>query len=319
PPTAKHYFYVWPRDASYVCIAADIAGIRDVQENFFNWCLKRAECFNDTGLFFEKYYVNGLKASSGFQPDQNGAVLFAIWHHYRKDLKKACEFESLITKAANGLCDRWKNDHFDIVSNDIWEERFVFPDLNENFTHSLAACIKGLECANEIIPNKYWLSVAKQMRERIEKHFVDGFFVRSYGELIDKSIDASMLGIVYPFGIYDANNPMVISTVNEFEKKLVIKGGMHRYEFDEYDGWMYNELHRKKGAGAWPLLNFWMSVYYSIKGDKNNAEKYYQWVLDRTDGYIPEQIFENEIQVSVCPLVWSHAMFIISSKFLGYV
>lgn len=319
PPTAKHYFYVWLRDASYVCVAADIAGIRDVQENFFKWCLTRAESFNDTGLFFEKYYVNGLKASSRFQPDQTGAVLFAIWHHYQKDLKKACEFESLIIKAANGLCDRWKNDHFDLVSNDIWEERFAFPDLNENFTYSLAACIKGLECANDIIPNKYWSSVAKQMRERMKEHIVDGFFVRSYGELIDKGIDASMLGIVYPFGIYDANDPMVISTVNALEKKLVIKGGVHRYEFDEYDGWMYDEMHRKKGAGAWPLLNLWMSVYYSIKGDKNNAEKYYQWVLDRTDGYIPEQIFENEIQVSVCPLVWSHAMFIISSKYLGYV
>jgi hypothetical protein len=31
PPTAKNYFYVWPRDASYACIAADIVGIDDVQ------------------------------------------------------------------------------------------------------------------------------------------------------------------------------------------------------------------------------------------------------------------------------------------------
>jgi glucoamylase len=321
PPTAKHYFYVWPRDASCACVAADITGIDDIQENFFNWCLKRAESFNETGLFFEKYYVNGLKALGRFQPDQTGTILFAIWHHYQRDLEKALEFEDMIVKAANGLCDKWQKDHFITVTNDLWEERLTFPDLNENFTYSLAACIKGLECANEIIPNKNWLAVAKQMRERMQKHFVDGYFVRSYGKLIDKGIDASMLGLVYPFGIYEANDPMVISTVKEIEKKLVINGGVHRYEFDDYDGWMYEEMHRKKGAGAWPLLNFWMSIYYSVKSDRNNAERYYIWVFDRVNekGYIPEQMFENEIQTSVCPLAWSHSMFIIASKFLGYI
>lgn len=310
-----------PRDASCACVAADIAGISDIQENFFNWCLKRAEGFKETGLFFEKYYVNGLKALGRFQPDQTGAILFAIRHHYQRDLEKALEFETLIVKAANGLCDKWDKDHFNTVTNDLWEERLTFPDLNENFTYSLAACIKGLECANEIIPNEKWLDAAKQMRGRMEKHFVEGYFVRSYGKLIDKGIDASMLGLVYPFGIYEANDSRVISTVKEIEKRLVINGGVHRYEFDEYDGWMYEEMHRKKGAGAWPLLNFWMSIYYSIKGDRNNAERYYIWVLDRVNekGYIPEQIFENEIQVSVCPLTWSHSMFIIASKFLRYI
>ncbi len=71
------------------------------------------------------------------------------------------------------------------------------------------------------------------MREQLEKHFVDGFFVRSYGKLIDKGIDASMLGIVYPFEIYETNDPRVISTVNEIEKRLVINGGVHRYGFNE--------------------------------------------------------------------------------------
>lgn len=277
PPTAKHYFYVWLRDASFICVAADIAGIDDIQENFFKWCLKRAEGFKETGLFFEKYYVNGLKALGKFQPDQTGTILFAIWHHYQSDLEKALKFENLIVKAADGLSDKWDNDHFNTVTNDLWEERLTFPDLNENFTYSLAACIKGLECANEIIPNKKWSAVAKQMRERVEKHFVDGYFVRSYGKLIDKGIDASMLGLIYPFGIYEAKDPKVISTVKEIEKRLVINGGVHRYEFDEYDGWMYEEMHRKKGAGAWPLLNFWMSIYYSIKGDRDNAERYYIW------------------------------------------
>jgi GH15 family glucan-1,4-alpha-glucosidase len=206
-----------------------------------------------------------------------------------------------------------------MVTNDLWEERLTFPDLNENFTYSLAACIKGLECANLMIADERWLEISGQMKEQLENNFMDGYFVRSYGKLIDKGIDASMLGLVYPFAIYKADDQKIISTINEIEKKIIINGGVHRYEFDGYDGWMYEEMHRKKGAGAWPLLNFWLSIYYSLIGDRNKAETYYRWVIDRVNKYIPEQIFDNDIQVSICPLVWSHTMFIIASMHLGYL
>ena len=320
PATAKNYFYVWPRDASYTCIAADICGLKEVPEKFFNWCFKRAEGFKETGLFYEKYYVNGLKALGRFQPDQTGTLLYAIWHHYNyRDSEVALKFNHLIVKSANGLCDKWERDHFNIVTNDLWEERLTFPDLEENFTYSLAACIKGLKCANLMIANDRWSEISEQMKEQLENHFINGFFVRSYGKLIDTRIDASMLGLVYPFKIYDADDPRIASTINEIEDHLIIKGGVHRYESDEYDGWMYEEMHRKKGAGAWPLLNFWLSICYSLKGNECRAEMYYKWVVDRVNGYIPEQIFNNEIQISVCPLVWSHTMFIIASKHLGHI
>ena len=320
PPTAKNYFYVWPRDASYVCIAADIAGIGGVQEKFFDWCLERAEGFKETGLFYEKYYVNGLEALDRFQPDQTGTLLYAIWHHYNYiDKSVDTKFEDLIIRSANGLCDNWDGDHFSIVANDLWEERLAFPDLKENFSYSLAACIKGLECANLIIADERWQRISGQMREQLDKHFLNGYFVRSCGRLTDKSIDASILGLVYPFEIYRENDPKIISTVEEIEKRLVINGGVHRYEFDEYDGWMYEKMHRKKGAGSWPVLNLWLSIYHSLSGNKDDAEAYYKWVLDKTNDYLPEQIFDNNIQVSICPLVWSHAFFIVASNFLGYI
>ena len=314
PIDAKNYFYVWPRDASFTCIASDVLGIKNVQENFFNWCLKRAEGFKKNGLFYEKYYPNGLKALANFQPDQTGAVLFALWHHYKDDTDKASKFHDLIKIAGNGICKVWKKDHFTQVTNDLWEERLCFPDLNENFSYSLAACIKGLKCADELIPNKKWINTADEMKNRLDKHFID-YFVRSYGKIPDRRIDASIIGLVYPFEVYDANDPRIVSSIKEIEKKLLINGGIYRYEHDEYDGWMYETMHRKKGAGAWPLLNFWMSIYYSIKGDKENAEKYYFWVLEKIkDGdCIPEQIFENDIQVSVSPLLWSHSMFVLAS------
>ena len=317
---AKNYFYVWPRDGSYISIASDILGLENIQENFFNWCLKRAEGFRDSGLFFGKYYVNGLKAHYGFQPDQTGSVLFALWHHYQDNLEDARKFEDLIKKGADGLARIWNADCFDLVATDLWEERLAFPDLAENFTYSLAACIRGLKCAGEMIPEEAdkWWEVAEEMRMRLDEHFIDDHFVRSFGKLIDKRIDASVLALVYPFAIYEADAPEIVSTVKEIESRLVVDGGVHRYEHDEYDGWMFEGMHRKKGAGAWPILNFWLSIYWIQRGDTRRAKQFYDWVIERTDGHIPEQIFDNGIQISVSPLLWSHAMFVIASSFLGY-
>ncbi len=318
PKEAKYYTYVWPRDASFACVAADILGIEDAQERFFDWCMNRAEGFRDSGVFYQKYFVNGLKASGRFQPDQTGSVLWAVWHHFKDDPDKASKYGKLVRRAASGICKKWKGNHFSEVTNDLWEEKLTFPDLEENFTYSLAACIKGLECANAIVPNEKWPAVAKQMRKRVEKHY-EGYFFRSYGKLSDRRIDASMLGIIYPFELFPPDDERVVASVKEIEKKLVVNGGLHRYEHDEYDGWMHETMHRKKGSGAWPLLNFWMSIYYARLGRRGKALQYYNWVLDRVQKFIPEQIFENNLQVSVCPLSWSHSMFVIATKALGYV
>ncbi len=298
-------------------MAADILGIQ-IQEDFFTWCIERADKFDKTGLFCEKYYPNGLKALPKFQPDQTGTVIWAVWHHFKDDLKRALNYKELIEKGANGICNKWNIDHFSSVTNDLWEERLTFPDLKDNWTYSLAACIKGLECANAIIPNKKWLDVANLMRKRLESHY-ESFFFRSYGQLSDKRIDASVLGLVYPFEIFLPTDPRIVATIVELENRLVKNGGLHRYENDEYDGWMYGMLHRRKGSGAWPLLNFWLSIYYSKASDKEKAQQYYDWVLNRVDGFIPEQIFENNTQISVCPLCWSHAMFVLASKELRYM
>ena len=137
--------------------------------------------------------------------------------------------------------------------------------------------------------------------------------MRTFGRINDYTVDASLLGLVYPFEVCGADDPRVVNTINAMEKKIVEDGGVYRYENDAYDGWVQDGRLRFKGAGAWPLLNFWMAIYYAKRGEKEKAEKYQEWVLNRLDSpYIPEQIFENELQKSVCPLVWAHAMFAIN-------
>jgi GH15 family glucan-1,4-alpha-glucosidase len=78
---------------------------------------------------------------------------------------------------------------------------------------------------------------------------------------------------------------------------------------------MHGKEHRKKGAGYWPVLNFWLAICLFEAGEKDKARQYYNKVLEDVKGaFLPEQVFKNNIQVSVSPLCWSHAMFVIATK-----
>ncbi|RZN37627.1 MAG: hypothetical protein EFT35_05880 [Methanophagales archaeon ANME-1-THS] len=326
PRDVSPYRYVWVRDAAFTCVAADLLGIA-IQEDFFQWCLERAEGFDREGIFLQKYYTNGAKASDQFQPDQTGTLLWAVWHHYsyRRRLEDAREFKDLIVKAADGICNRWYRTHFVVQTYDLWEERSTFPDLEDNHTYSLAACARGLRCADAMLDTetegdkKRWLRCAEEMEERINKGYnaKKGYFMRTFGMLNDETVDASLLGLVYPFEVFTTDEPRMVSTVRAMEQKIIEHGGVHRYEKDVYDGWTQAGVLRSKGAGAWPLLNFWLSIYYALKREAAKARQYHEWVLQRLDSpYIPEQIFDNSLQRSVCPLVWSHAMFVLSTHYL---
>lgn len=315
----KNYFYVWPRDASYICLASMEIGLKNIQENFFNWLLNRAEDWKEDGLFYEKYYPNGLKALARFQPDQTGVVLLAVYDFVKKDKIKICKYKKLIVNSANGICLAWDKDHFNLITNDLWEGTITFPDLKENFSYSLASCIKGLQCANKLFPNTKYIKIIAQMRDVLMKNACKkGYFYRSFGKIDDKRIDASMLGLVWPFKILDPKDKLAINTIKMIEDKLVKNYKVYRFEHDNYDGWMFQTVLRGKGAGYWPLLNFWMSIVLNKMGRKKEAMKYYNKVIDSVDKYIPEQIFDNNIQKSVSPLCWSHSMFILASKELGF-
>lgn len=320
---AANYRWVWPRDAAFVCVAADILNI-PIQKPFFRWLDKYPQDFVRRKILYANYATNGRIGSMGitFQPDQVGVILWAIHTHFKKDLKKALEFKELIERLADGIVDHWDKTHFDIHTVDIWEEihRHTSVTMENSFTYSLASCAKGLLLAYEVLPNHFWKETAHQMIEQIKKAYSpeDKYFYRTFGRVNDKNIDASLLGLVWPFEIYEPRCPEMINTIHRIEKELVIKGGVHRYQFDYYDG----EGSAQEGGGSWPVLNFWLAIYFVLSGQKSKAKKYYHWVLKKLDpkdyhNYLPEQIFDD-FRRGIYPLAWSHAMFVIASKYLGY-
>ncbi|MFA5413588.1 MAG: glycoside hydrolase family 15 protein [Patescibacteria group bacterium] len=322
PREAANYRWVWPRDASFICVAAEILQI-PIQEPFFDWLYTRPKDFKKDKLLYANYSTNGQFGSMGrlLQIDQAGSVLWAIYEHFKNDLTKAQKYKDLIERLADGVAANWNKAFFKPHTVDLWEEphRQTSTTIENNFTYSLAACARGLLLACEMIPNCLWKEAAAQMIEKLNDAYspTDKYFYRNKGKISDKNIDASLLGLVWPFEIFEAKDERIINTISKVEEKIVVDGGVHRFEQDYFDG----EGSAQEGGGAWPLLNFWMAIYWAKNGDREKALSYYNWVLERIEkfnGFIPEQIFDD-FRVGVYPLVWSHAMFILASRELGFI
>ena len=354
PSTAQEYRYVWVRDAAYVCMAADLLGLRDVPAKFFDWCLHRAEDVKQTGFFYNAYNVNGtlhgtllpphdvrlsrsmsdrcihlISSGTQFQPDQSGSLLIAIAHHINHFGADVSQFKKLIEITASGLCRSWKDDRFVLPCYDLWEERCVLPAQKGYHTYSLAMCTAGLRVAMKLLGKKRkWVQTEKEMSnvfaeiysrspEAIPRTYRKG---RAAGKTKEDDIrpDASLLGLVYPSGILDPLDEKMKRTVREIINMNAIgDAGLLRYPGDQYCGGVRKGWVTLTGGGAWPLLSFWMCIYYCLRGETKNAKRYFRWPLERIDGYMPEQIFKDKKKRSISPLLWSHAMFVIAAKFLG--
>ena len=158
------------------------------------------------------------------------------------------------------------------------------------------------------------------MKNVLEKSFIPkyGYFVKTVGKKVDKTIDSSSLGLIWPSECFPPTDPRVIATIKQIEKKCVKGRGVYRYPNDLYDGRIANHTILLGGAGAWPLLNFWMSIYYTLAENRERGLKYFTWVLERVGNKIPEQI-KNDKPISIIPLAWAHAMFILAGKFLNLI
>ncbi len=320
PKDASNYRFVWPRDAAYTIYAGNILGMNQLEEKFIEWLHDRAEGFQDSGLVFHRYATNGARDTDfghQYQPDQAAAL---IWSILETNSSLSSLQRETIHLLADGLWDQWNEDSFVQNTHDLWEERTAHHDMNENFTYSLAACSKALYLASERLEEEKWRGKADRMKEKLLQHAEneEEYYYRSCGEFCDKSIDASILGLAWPFNVVGQDKKLNRS-LELVEEKLMKECGIMRYEGDTYDGVVHHTNHLSKGAGSWPLLTFWYVKVLSQLGQEQKAEKIFWKQIEQIEGkYIPEQIFEDR-RTGIKPLVWSHSMFVVAAKELGYL
>ena len=68
-------------------------------------------------------------------------------------------------------------------------------------------------------------------------------------------------------------------------------------------------------GNPWIITTLWAAEYFLLSGDAVEARRYIDWVVDHSQhsGILPEQVNPyNGLPLSVSPLVWSHAQFIIT-------
>jgi len=319
PRQAVNYFFVWPRDAAFVAMAAHELGQTGVLPRFLDWISARAEGWQETGLLWTNYNPHGIQEVRTYQPDQAGALLWAI-HYCLGGGALAQEYSGMITKTADALAAEWNGRCFARTVNNIWEGRYAHPEYEENFSYTLAATSGGLYKAYELTGKTEHKKAADGMRQvLLESMESYGYIVSRFGQFSNTAVNASALGLVYPYALLEPQEPAMEATINKIKTELAKDYKVYRSQYDRYDGWVKRGRKMNKGAGYWPLLNFWMSIVLNRQNKRAEAEKYFGKVLEDVGNHIPEQIFNNNIQQGVSPLAWSHAMFVLASKELGYL
>jgi GH15 family glucan-1,4-alpha-glucosidase len=334
PLSAKNYFYIWPgRDTGFALTGALYLGV-DLFDSALRWVWERAEGYKDplpgweSGILFRKYHPNGRLFDARFQPDQTGTLLWAICE-YGRDRDLTPLQKQMLEVSANGLCALWDNGRFNVSMEDLWEESSVHPRLGGHITYSLAACSCGLKRAHEVLSRQTWLEVANEMQKLVLKEGYDKEekrFLRKFGgnaRTKDANVDASLLGLVWPFEVIAASDAKAQSTASKIIDALVGERGVHRYQFDDYDGEVSSGRGAyRAGGGEWPLISFWLTIVLAKMGRRNESEQYFWSVLDNLDNdlLIPEQFFPSgDPRVGVKPLLWSHSMFAHAAHELGFL
>ena len=328
PSLYPDYRYVWNRDASYISVALDLCGLSYVSEKYFDWCRNTQ---NSDGSWFQNYYVNGKPRLTAMQNDQVGTTIWAVLVHYRitrnKQFLKRCW--NMVKKAGNYLSDVAINLS---PSYDLWEEKYG------TFSHTIGAVYGGLksaciigellkkECAYNINNDREliekWDRALQFLKSNIDKFYSmdKNRFVKSINPL-DTSIDASILGLSFPYDFVPPDDHRMIKTAEHIENAFNYKiGGIGRYPEDVYFG-----------GNPWIITTLWLYLYYKrlvkVLSDKKassktidkynkKCNKLMEWVLKHQfNGLFPEQIHkELGAPMSAIPLGWSHAMVIIAIR-----
>ena len=335
------YTYMWPRDGALVAYALDLAGFPIPARKFFEFC---GEIIGRDGYFMHKYNQDGSLASSWhpwilegkphlpIQEDETGLVIWALWEHfniyrdvefikplYRKVVKAAADFMCEFVDQRTGL---------PLPSYDLWEEHLGI----HNFT--VCAVIAGLKAAGRFtaafgeteLSEKY-VKTADRMKDALTKYLYDndlGRFLSGVSERLgvlkkDFRLDSSLAGL-FVFGVFAASDENVVSTMEELKDRLWCKtpiGGLARFENDSYQSVVPPTM--EVPGNPWIVCTLWYAHYLiekaTNKDELQESVEILNWVSERAlrSGVLAEQIDPLTGEpISVSPLTWSHAAFVVA-------
>ena len=332
------YAYVWPRDAAICALAFDISGFQEVSRSIFSFCDR---IMSDDGYFAHKYWSDGSPGSSWhaliddagqqqlpIQIDETALVLYALWKHFEKyqDVEFISKvYPKLVIKTADFLKSYIsQKTGLPKPSFDIWEEKGgTFTATTACVYAALSAAAKFAEVFYDKKRQTELNKVAGQIKESILnnfydnklKRFIKGFY--SNGQR-DTTVDSSS-SFIFLSETLEPEDTRVLETMRTLEEKLWINGavgGMARYENDEYF-----RVSKNIQGNPWIICTLWLARWYiakaTSKNDLSKALDLLGWAVKHASpsGILAEQIdpFNGNL-ISVSPLSWSHAEFVITAS-----
>ncbi len=332
------YAYVWPRDAAICAMAFDISGFQEISRSIFSFCDR---IMSDDGYFAHKYWSDGSPGSSWhaliddagqqqlpIQIDETALVLYALWKHFEKyqDVEFISKvYPKLVIKTADFLKSYIsQKTGLPKPSFDIWEEKGgTFTATTACVYAALSAAAKFAEVFYDKKRQTELNKVAGQIKESILnnfydnklKRFIKGFY--SNGQR-DTTVDSS-LSFIFLSETLEPEDKRVLETMRTLEEKLWINevvGGMARYENDEYF-----RVSKNIQGNPWIICTLWLARWYiakaTSKNDLSKALDLLGWAVKHASpsGILAEQIdpFNGNL-ISVSPLSWSHAEFVITAS-----
>jgi GH15 family glucan-1,4-alpha-glucosidase len=246
-----------------------------------------------------------------FQLDGYGTWLWAVVAHSERHGLPLTPWTRAMELATDYLVSSWSRPCFD-----WWEER-----AEEVHVSTLGCIAAGLAAAAAHLDESRALAArgaVQDIRSLIrQRGIVDGHLSKWLGS---PDVDASLLSVVYPLGVFPATGSIGSATIAAVDAQLNVGGGVHRYLADTF-----------YGGGQWPLLSCMLGLAFAAAGDRERALEQLRWAASTAtaDNELPEQVADHLLDASMqqewldrwgtvaTPLLWSHAMYLRLASELG--
>jgi GH15 family glucan-1,4-alpha-glucosidase len=288
------YRFTWLRDSTFTLLALMNLGYFGEAHDFMHFCVRACRAGElqilytiEGKLEAEEKTLDHLEGYRGSRPVRvgNAAATQGQLDIYGEILDSAYLFAShgAVTKYSESLLkDLWpmaKRIAETVVLDwrhpdaGIWEVR----GGDRHFVHSKAMCWVALARAMELARLAgVGDDISRWTRERdaiMDSLLREGFnrkvgaFVQSYGST---ALDASILRLPL-LGVIPADNPRMLSTIEQIEKQLARDGLVYRY-VNAGDG-------LPGGEGTFAICTFWLIQNYAVLGRLQQAEEMFRHVL----------------------------------------
>ncbi len=334
------YAYVWPRDGAFIAMALDKAGYFDIAHRFYEFA---NQVITEEGYMLHKYQPDKSLGSSWhpwskngkeqlpIQEDETALLVIGLWRHYEKskDLEFVENVYDLLIKQTARFMMKYREKfvtNLPVESYDLWEERRGVTTFTASTVYgALIAASRFADVLGKRDDEDMYRRAAEEIQQSIlsffynpeTKYFDKLLTVENSVVKKDESFDVSSLFGVFQFGILPADDARMKDArkaVAERLSKPISIGGFARHEKDSF-----YEVTPDVPGNPWFITTLWMMQYdiacAKTEDDLKKIGKQFDWFVVHAlpSGILSEQIHPmTGEQLSVAPLTWSHAEFVLT-------